>query len=173
MTAKKEPTEQERIAKLRAGYIAALKRDVPNMPDKYDVSKLPEVIKYVESVPDEHLDACLIMEKPLSMLSVAYTWGDAELKKVTDVFDKLGYAISEFKTLENEAGEVDRDDKAYVIKKGDHRVVVWISKSRPFIDPGMYHLLGINLNFPCLAFVKLDDMVQKMETMILQDKQDI
>lgn len=170
MAKKKEQTEQERIAELRKNYIEALKRDIPKMPDKYDASKLPEVIKYVESVPDDNLDACLIMERPLSMLSVAYSWDDTELKKVTDVFDKLGYAISESKTLENEKGEVDRDDKAYVIKNGDHRVVVWISKMRPFIKPGMYHLLGINLNFPSLSFESLDDMVKKMETMILNDK---
>jgi hypothetical protein len=104
------------------------------------------------------------------MLSVAYSWDNAELKKVTDVFDKLGYAIKETKTLKNEKGEVDRDDKAYIIEKGDHRVVVWISKMRPFIKPGMYNLLGINLNFPALTFEKLDDMVKKMETMILADK---
>lgn len=170
MAKKKEQTEQERIAELRKNYIEALKRDIPKMSDKYDASKLPEVIKYVESVPDDNLDACLIMERPLSMLSVAYSWDDAELKKVTDVFDKLGYAISESKTLENEKGEVDRDDKAYVIKKDDHRVVVWISKMRPFIKPGMYKLLGINLNFPALCFESLDDMVNKMETMILEDK---
>lgn len=170
MAKKKEQTEQERIAELRKNYIEALKRDIPKMPDKYDASKLPEVIKYVESVPDDNLDACLIMERPLSMLSVAYSWDDVELKKVTDVFDKLGYAISESKTLENEKGEVDRDDKAYVIKNGDHRVVVWISKMRPFIKPGMYNLLGINLNFPSLCFENLDDMVKKMETMILEDK---
>lgn len=170
MTKKKEQTEQERIAELRKSYIEVLKRDIPKMPDKYDASKLPEVIKYVESIPDDKLDACLIMEYPLSMLSVAYSWDDTELKKVTDVFDKLGYAISETKTLENEKGEVDRDDKAYVIKKDDHRVVVWISKKRPFIKPGMYHLLGINLNFPALSFESLDDMVKKMETMILNDK---
>lgn len=170
MAKKKEQTEQERIAELRKNYIEALKRDIPKMPDKYDASKLPEVIKYVESVPDDNLDACLIMERPLSMLSVAYSWDNTELKKVTDVFDKLGYAISESKTLENERGEVDRDDKAYVIKNGDHRVVVWISKMRPFIKPGMYHLLGINLNFPSLSFESLDDMVKKMETMILEDK---
>lgn len=170
MAKKKEQTEQERIAELRKNYIEALKRDIPKMPDKYDASKLPEVIKYVESVPDENLDACLIMERPLSMLSVAYSWDDTELKKVTDVFDKLGYAIKESKTLENEKGEVDRDDKAYVIKKDDHRVVVWISKMRPFIKPGMYHLLGINLEFPSLSFENLDDMVKKMETMILEDK---
>lgn len=170
MAKKKEQTEQERIAELRKNYIEALKRDIPKMPDKYDASKLPEVIKYVESVPDDNLDAYLIMERPLSMLSVAYSWDDTELKKVTDVFDKLGYAISESKTLENEKGEVDRDDKAYVIKNGDHRVVVWISKMRPFIKPGMYHLLGINLNFPSLSFESLDDMVKKMETMILEDK---
>lgn len=170
MAKKKEQTEQERIAELRKNYIEALKRDIPKMPDKYDASKLPEVIKYVESVPDDNLDACLIMERPLSMLSVAYSWDDVELKKVTDVFDKLGYAISESKTLENEKGEVDRDDKAYVIKNGDHRVVVWISKMRPFIKPGMYHLLGINLNFPSLSFESLDDMVKKIETMILEDK---
>lgn len=170
MAKKKEQTEQERIAELRKNYIEALKRDIPKMPDKYDASKLPEVIKYVESVPDDNLDACLIMERPLSMLSVTYSWDDAELKKITDVFDKLGYAISESKTLENEKGEVDRDDKAYVIKNGDHRVVVWISKMRPFIKPGMYHLLGINLNFPSLSFESLDDMVKKMETMILKDK---
>lgn len=170
MAKKKEQTEQERIAELRKNYIEALKRDIPKMPDKYDASKLPEVIKYVESVPDDNLDACLILERPLSMLSVAYSWDDTELKKVTDVFDKLGYAISESKTLENEKGEVDRDDKAYVIKNGDHRVVVWISKMRPFIKPGMYHLLGINLNFPSLSFESLDDMVKKMETMILEDK---
>ena len=106
MAKKKEQTEQERIAELRKNYIESLKRDIPKMPDKYDASKLPEVIKYVESVPDDNLDACLIMERPLSMLSVAYSWDDAELKKVTDVFDKLGYAISESKTLENENGEV-------------------------------------------------------------------
>lgn len=170
MAKKKEQTEQERIAELRKSYIEVLKRDIPKMPDKYDASKLPEVIKYVESIPDDKLDACLIMEYPLSMLSVAYSWDDTELKKVTDVFDKLGYAISETKTLENEKGEVDRDDKAYVIKKDDHRVVVWISKKRPFIKPGMYHLLGINLNFPALSFESLDDMVKKMETMILNDK---
>lgn len=170
MAKKKEQTEQERIAELRKNYIEALKRDIPKMPDKYDASKLPEVIKYVESVPDENLDACLIMERPLSMLSVAYSWDDTELKKVTDVFDKLGYAISESKTLENEKGEVDRDDKAYVIKNGDHRVVVWISKMRPFIKPGMYHLLGINLEFPSLSYESLDDMVNKMESMILADK---
>lgn len=170
MAKKKEQTEQERIAELRKNYIEALKRDIPKMPDKYDASKLPEVIKYVESVPDDNLDACLIMERPLSMLSVAYSWDDTELKKVTDVFDKLGYAISESKTLENEKGEVDRDDKAYVIKNGDHRVVVWISKMRPFIKPGMYNLLGINLNFPSLTFESLDDMVKKMESMILADK---
>lgn len=170
MVKKKEQTEQERIAELRKNYIEALKRDIPKMPDKYDASKLPEVIKYVESVPDDNLDACLIMERPLSILSVAYSWDDTELKKVTDVFDKLGYAISESKTLENEKGEVDRDDKAYVVKNGDHRVVVWISKMRPFIKPGMYHLLGINLNFSSLSFESLDDMVKKMETMILEDK---
>lgn len=170
MAKKKDQTEQERIAELRKNYIEVLKRDIPKMPDKYDASKLPEVIKYVESIPDDKLDACLIMEYPLSKLSVAYSWDDAELKKVTDVFDKLGYAISETKTLENEKDEVDRDDKAYVIKKDDHRVVVWISKKRPFIKPGMYHLLGINLCFPALSFESLDDMVKKMETMIIEDK---
>ena len=41
---------------------------------------------------------------------------------------------------------------------------------RPFIEPGMYNLLGINLNFPSLCFESLDDMVKKMETMILEDK---
>ena len=112
MVKKKEQPEQERIAELRKNYIESLKRDIPKMPDKYDASKLPKVIKYVESVPDENLDACLIMERPLSMLSVAYSWDDVELKKVTDVFDKLGYAISETNTLENEKGEVDRDDRS-------------------------------------------------------------
>lgn len=171
MTKKKvveeEESEAERYKKLRKAAIDELKKLVKNKPDEFDTDRLDEAIAKVNSVPDENLDAFLIMQVPFRILCKQVQFTKEEIKTVRDMLKKN---FSGLKFSQCDKDDRTRDDLQFSVKtKNCEMVIGWVNKMRPMYEDdgkGYYNILMCGDMFSCCNdnFHKFDDMVAKLKS---------
>ena len=164
-----EESDEVRCKKLREGVIKMMRKAVKDEPDVYDADRLQEAIDKVNSVPDENLDAFLILNHHLSILCKQVEFNKEEIKKL------LGMLKKNFKITDKQQCPKDdrtRDDFQFLIKNGhDQDVVVWVAKIRPLFEdfkPGYYNILccGDMISMVNENFKDMDSMLAKLKTRI-------
>lgn len=163
---KKEP-DDVRCKKLRERAIKELKDLVKKKPDEFDADRLDEAIAKVNSVPDEHLDAFLVLQEPFQILCKQVEFTKEEIKKVKDMLKKN---FSGLKFTQCDKDDRTRDDIQFSVKTKNCKMVIgWVNKMRPMWarnGGGYYNILmcGDMLSLCDDNFHKFDDMVAKLKT---------
>ena len=155
--------ERERIAKLREDAISAAKKLVEDEPDKYDAGMLDTVIDEINGVPDDKLDAYLILGRQYEKLCRQVEFTPDEIEQVKNTISGI-FTITSEKQCEKD--DRSRDDYMYGIGGGN---AVWVNKSKPlFGDQGMYNILccgGMSSMSP-QNFHTLDDLLRRLKSQL-------
>ena len=159
--------EAARCKKLRDGTIEWMKKAVNENPDEYDAERLEEAIEKVKSVPDENIDAYLIMNHHLNILCKQVEFSESERKKLDDML-KENFKVNKMNRCEQD--DRTRDDIQFSVKtdKCDN-VIVWVNKSRPlFKDRGYYNILmcGGMFSFCMDEFQDMDSLLNRLKKKI-------
>ena len=130
---------------------------------KYDPSKLNDDIEMINNAKD--VDALLILGKPQDAIlrPNLYDFAQDVIDKMKDAIEGAGFAVKEVQRLKQD--ENGRDDYAFVIKD-ENKKVVWICKMRPMWIDGDYNLLAVGLNFPALSFQTMEELIEKIFSML-------
>ena len=165
----KEEDGKGRYKKLRERAIKELKDLVKKKPDEFDADRLDEAIAKLNSVPDEHLDAFLILQDPFKILCKQVEFTKEEIKQVKDMLKKN---FSDLKFSQCEKDDRTRDDLQFSVKTKNCKMVIgWVNKMRPMYErdgKGYYNILmcGDMLSLCDDNFHTFDDMIVKLKTKI-------
>lgn len=165
MADKGSDEDKQRCENLRNSVIEKLKQLVVDKPKEYDSAKLPEAIDYVKSLSDEHIDAALILGKHLDIIQrPIYNWTDDEIQKVHDTLAKHNYVV-EPSTEKVNNDEAERSDYMARYKKDDDNyLVIWLNKSRPMFDEGVYKILSVNRCFSNTSASSIDYLMERLDS---------
>ena len=153
--------ERERIAKLRENAISTAKKLVEEQPDKYDADMLDTVIEELKGIPDDKLDAYLILGRQYEKLCRQVEFDQSEIQQVRETVISIFPAANE---KQCEKDDRSRDDYMYGIGGGN---AVWVNKSKPlFSDYGMYNILccGSAWSMSPQNFNSLDDLLRRLKS---------
>lgn len=153
--------ERERIAKLRENAISAAKKLVEDEPDKYDADMLDTVIEQLMGIPDDKLDAYLILGRQYEKLCRQVEFDQSEIQQVRETVTGIFPDANE---KQCEKDDRSRDDYMYGLGNGN---AVWVNKSKPlFRDQGMYNILccGSMLSMSPQNFHSLDDLLCRLKS---------
>lgn len=166
----KKPVKQEAKRKsLRERAIDELKELVKNKPDEFDSERLDEVIAQINSVPDEHLDAYLVLQEPFKLVCRQVEFTPEELGKIKDMLEK-NFTVLNFRQCDKD--DRTRDDYGFnVSTKQCPNVAAWISKMRPMFDDykdGYFNILlcGGLFSYCNYNFKTIDEMVLELKNLI-------
>lgn len=155
--------ERERIAKLRENAISTARMLVENEPDKYDADMLDTVIEELKGIPDDRLDAYLILDRQYEKLCRQIEFDQSEIQQVRETVTSIFPDASE---KQCEKDNRSRDDYMFGIGNGR---AVWVNKSKPlFSDDGMYNILccgGFTTMSP-QNFHSLDDLLRRLKSQL-------
>ena len=100
--AKEEKTEK--LKNRRANIIEMMKRAVKDKPEKFDPNRLQQAIDELNIVPDENLDAYLVLGNHLNILLRQISFTENEVEQVRAVFKEMNCNVE----LESHFGHNDR-----------------------------------------------------------------
>ena len=155
--------ERERIAKLRENAISTAKKLVEDEPDKYDADMLDTVIEQLKGIPDDKLDAYLILGRQYEKLCRQVEFDQSEIQQVRETVTGIFPDANE-----NQCEKDDRSRDDYMYGLGNGRAV-WVNKSKPlFRDRGMYNILccGSMLSLSPQNFHSLDDLLCRLKSQL-------
>jgi hypothetical protein len=161
--------EEAKGKSLRERAIDELKDLVKNKPDEFDSERLDEVIAQINSVPDEHLDAYLVLQEPFKLVCRQVEFTPEELEKIKGMLEK-NFTVLNFTQCEKD--DRTRDDYGLnVSTKQFPHVSAWISKMRPMFadyEDGYFNILlcGGLFSYCNYNFKTIDEMVLELKNMI-------
>ena len=162
------PERQEHARKLRQNVIETMKQAVAEKPDEFDADRLEQAIESVNKVPDENLDAYLIVNNPKKILLRQIRFTDTELQQIRDVFTKLHCEV--LAEQQSEVEDRSSDDWYWKLKTPTvSPYIVHVAKEHS-TKPYVLHGCGRGLGAICMReHETIGDLAKRVKCILNED----
>lgn len=159
---------QDHAKTLRQNVIKAMRKAVEEKPDEFDAGRLEQAIEAVNNVPDENLDAYLILNNPKKILLRQIRFTDTELQQIRDIFTKLHCEV--LTEQQSEVEDRSSDDWYWKLKTPTvSPYIVHVAKehsSKPYV----LHGCGMGLGAICLHEHEIiEDLAKRVKCILNED----